>query len=262
MDLHSAGNEDMDNKWDKDVKYILYSISPTMNVFSNFMRSEIGMHLLVDASDNWEGLIFFFLRGTLNGVLGLMKYRKIIHMGKYLGNISQIIHMGKYCITLTSATEENKQSRGRRRRSMRKLQLTTVRRDLGNIWADLIKPVKEPAIPLYDGKAASPIQEKNKGRGESKFQKHKMLVWLEWRECSRRWSQGDNRGARLYRDSQAIFLLSAWSLGSIVPKSTGFGARSRIYVLPLPLPSCMTSGKLLSACFTICKMEQLSLPTS
>lgn len=31
-----------------------------------------------------------------------------------------------------------------------------------------------------------------------------------------------------------------------VHKSTGFGVRLPIYVLALPLPSCMTSGKLLS----------------
>ena len=58
---HSAGNEEIDNKHDKDVKYILYSISPTINIFSHFVKPEIGMHLVVDASDNWHGLIFFLL---------------------------------------------------------------------------------------------------------------------------------------------------------------------------------------------------------
>lgn len=47
MDLHSAGNEDINNKQDKDVKYILHSTGPAMNIFSHFRKSEIGMHLTI-----------------------------------------------------------------------------------------------------------------------------------------------------------------------------------------------------------------------
>lgn len=39
MDLHLAGNEDRDNKQDKDVKYILYSISATVNIFFTFYET-------------------------------------------------------------------------------------------------------------------------------------------------------------------------------------------------------------------------------
>lgn len=208
------------------------------------MKPESGMYLSVDACDSWRGLIFFFLWGALNGVLDLMKYRKILQMGEYRPR-------------LTRATEKNKQSG--ERKSMRKLQLKTVRRDLGNIWAELNRWRSEPFIPLSGWNSIPNMGKEQGGRGEYVSETQR-LVWREWRERSRRRGQGI-RGGPDY--------IGAWSLplvykrlGSIVAKSAGFGARSWIYALHLPLPSYMTSGKLLSSCFTICKMGLLSLPTS
>lgn len=64
MGLYSGGGGEIDNKQNKEVKYILYSINPTMNIFSHFKKHESGRHLLVDGflqPGKGFGVFFFFL---------------------------------------------------------------------------------------------------------------------------------------------------------------------------------------------------------